>query len=104
MASTLNWAARGITIRQDTTFPEAASSRLTITGSSTFTLRLRTPVWSSGMQVRVNGTLQNSPVITRAWASGDVVDISLPMALHRESTPDSASVQAVKVGPIVLAG
>lgn len=104
IASTLNWAARGITIRQDTTFPEAASSRLTITGSGTFTLRLRTPVWSTGMQVRVNGTLQSSPVITRSWASGDVVDISLPMALHRESTPDNASVQAVKVGPIVLAG
>jgi hypothetical protein len=42
--------------------------------------------------------------ISRAWASGDVVDIALPMALTRESTPDSASTQAVKYGPILLAG
>jgi hypothetical protein len=104
IASQLNWAAKGITVRQETTWPEAPSSRLTITGSGNFTLRVRTPVWSPGMQVRVNGTLQSSAVITRTWASGDIVDISLPMALSRESTPDNASVQAVKVGPIVLAG
>nr|WP_246001979.1 glycoside hydrolase family 127 protein [Allorhizocola rhizosphaerae] len=36
--------------------------------------------------------------------AGDVVDISMPMALTREPTADNASVQAVKVGPILLAG
>ncbi|GAB3979818.1 hypothetical protein GCM10027615_57030 [Plantactinospora veratri] len=42
--------------------------------------------------------------INRSWASGDVVEISLPMALTREATPDNSTVQAVKHGPIVLAG
>ncbi|MFD0599778.1 hypothetical protein ACFQZ4_51815 [Catellatospora coxensis] len=43
-------------------------------------------------------------MITRTWATGDVVDVALPMAVVREATPDSATTQAVKYGPIVLAG
>ncbi|MBV1853216.1 glycoside hydrolase family 127 protein [Catellatospora tritici] len=110
IASQLNWAAKGITVRQDTTFPEAASSKLTITGSGTFTLKVRVPAWATGATVKVNGTTQTGVTagsytsINRVWASGDVVDISLPMALTRESTPDSSTTQAVKYGPIVLAG
>lgn len=109
--SVLNWSARGITVRQDTTFPEAASTRLTITGSGAFTLRVRIPAWTSAAQLRLNGTAQSVTLtpgsyatLTRTWASGDVVDLSLPMPVTRESTPDSATTQAVRVGPIVLAG
>jgi DUF1680 family protein len=110
IASTLNWAARGITIRQDTTFPEAQSSRLTVTGSGAFTMRIRVPAWASGATIRVNGALQSGvtpgsyATITRTWASGDVVDIALPFALTIEPAPDNASVRAVKHGPILLAG
>lgn len=58
----------------------------------------------------VNGTATAAPAtgayatISRTWASGDVVDVTLPMALTREPSNDNASVQAVKVGPIVLGG
>ncbi|MDI1461395.1 glycoside hydrolase family 127 protein [Catellatospora sp. KI3] len=110
IASQLNWAAKGITVRQDTTFPEAPSSKLTITGAGTFTLKVRVPAWAAGATVKVNGTTQSGVTpgsytsINRVWASGDVVDISLPMTLTRESTPDSSTTQAVKYGPIVLAG
>jgi DUF1680 family protein len=111
VASVLTWPGRGISIRQDTTFPESTSSRLTVTGSGTFTLKVRIPIWASGAQLRVNGTVQSVPTtpgtfatISRAWVSGDVVDVTLPMALARESTPDNAAVQAVRYGPIVLSG
>ncbi|MGN9908307.1 beta-L-arabinofuranosidase domain-containing protein [Phytohabitans sp. LJ34] len=111
IASVLSWPGRGITVRQETTYPETPSTRLTVTGSGTFTLRLRIPSWTSGAQILVNGTAAGVTVtpgtyatITRAWTSGDVVDVTLPMALTRESTPDNAAVQAVKYGPIVLAG
>lgn len=103
IASTLNWAARGVTVRQDTTWPEAPSSKLTITGAGTFTIRVRVPSWCPGMQVRVNGVLQGSAVISRTWASGDVVDVSLPAAVTFPAAPDNANVKAVKVGGIVLA-
>lgn len=105
IASTLNWAARGITLRQDTTWPESPSSRLTVvSGSGTFTMRVRIPGWAAGTQVRVNGAVQSSGVITRAWVAGDVIDIATPMALSFEATPDNPNVRAVKHGPIVLAG
>src|SRR5581483_4067597 len=32
IASVLTWPGRGITVRQDTTFPEQSSTRLTVTG------------------------------------------------------------------------
>ncbi|GIF50705.1 hypothetical protein DFJ67_1882 [Asanoa ferruginea] len=110
IASTLTWPGRGITIRQDTTYPEAPTTRLTVTGSGAIDLRVRIPGWTSGAQVRVNGVLQGSPTpgsylaINRTWASGDTVDISLPMSLVLEPTPDNSTVRAVKHGPIVLAG
>ncbi|MBG0564181.1 glycoside hydrolase family 127 protein [Actinoplanes aureus] len=110
IAATLTWPGRGITVRQDTTFPETATSRLTVTGTGPIDLRVRIPSWATGAQVRVNGTLTGSPApgtylaINRTWASGDTVDISLPMALTVEPTPDNPAVRAVKHGPIVLAG
>ena len=110
VASTLTWPGRGITVQQATTFPETATSRLTVTRSGTIDLRIRIPSWTTGAQVRVNGTLTGSPTpgtylaINRSWASGDTVDISLPMALAVEPTPDHPAVRAVKHGPIVLAG
>ncbi|MDQ7906080.1 glycoside hydrolase family 127 protein [Phytohabitans sp. ZYX-F-186] len=111
VASVLTWPGRGITVRQETTFPEAASTRLTVTGSGAFTLRVRIPSWTSGAQLRLNGAVQSVAAtpgtyatMSRTWTSGDVVEVSLPMSLARESTPDNAAVQAVRYGPVVLAG
>ncbi|MEU4422864.1 beta-L-arabinofuranosidase domain-containing protein [Actinoplanes sp. NPDC024001] len=110
IAATLSWPGRGLTVRQETTFPETATSRLTVTGSGPIDLRVRIPSWAAGAQVRVNGALTGSPTpgsylaINRTWSSGDTVDISLPMTLALEATPDNPAVRAVKHGPIVLAG
>ncbi|MFC6092591.1 glycoside hydrolase family 127 protein [Saccharothrix lopnurensis] len=107
--SVLTWPGRGITVRQDTGFPDTPSTRLTVTGSGAIDLRLRVPSWAAGARLRLNGA--DVPVtpggyarLDRTWASGDVVDLSLPMALTRESAPDDPAVQVVKHGPIVLAG
>ncbi|BCY08243.1 beta-L-arabinofuranosidase domain-containing protein [Actinoplanes sp. L3-i22] len=110
IASTLTWPGRGITVQQATTYPETSTSRLTVTGAGAIDLRIRIPSWTTGAQVRVNGTVTGTATpgtylaINRTWASGDTVDISLPMALTQEPTPDNATVRAVKHGPIVLAG
>ncbi len=109
IASTLNWSAQGVTVRQDTTFPETASTKLTITGSGTFTIKIRVPGWASGAALTVNGTaVAATPggyaTITRTWASGDVVNLTLPMSLAFPATPDSPTTKAVTIGPIVLSG
>ncbi|NUP48248.1 MAG: hypothetical protein HOW97_13190 [Catenulispora sp.] len=111
IASQLVWPGRGITVRQDTTFPAASSSRLTITGAGHIALKIRVPSWCSGMTVKVNGTVQSITAtpgtyltIDRTWASGDTVDLTLPAKLTFAPTPDDSTVQAVKYGGIVLAG
>jgi uncharacterized protein len=111
--SVLNWTQRGVTIRQDTTFPDQPSTRLAVTGGSGhIALKIRVPSWArTGTQVRINGVLQNVTVtpntfltLDRNWVSGDVVTVSMTPTVTLERTPDNASVQAVKFGGIVLAG
>jgi uncharacterized protein len=110
--SVLNWSQRGITVRQDTTFPDQPSTRLTITGSGHIALKIRVPSWArQGTQVRLNGVVQNITVtpntfltLDRTWVSGDVVDVTVSPAIELESTPDNSAVRAVKYGAIVLAG
>jgi DUF1680 family protein len=110
--SVLNWSARGISVRQDSTFPDQPSTRLTVTGSGHIALKIRVPSWArTGTQVRLNGVVQNVTAtpntfltLDRNWTSGDVVDVSVSPAMTIEPTPDNAAVAAVKFGGIVLAG
>ncbi len=110
IASVLTWPGRGITVKQDTTFPAVSGTRLTITGSGHIGLKLRIPRWTSGAVVKVNGVAQGTTTpgtyftIDRNWASGDVVDVSVPASLSFPRTNDDAGVGAVKYGAIVLAG
>jgi uncharacterized protein len=109
IASVLTWPGRGITVRQDTTFPTATSTRLTVTGSGHIALKIRIPQWTSGAVIRVNGVAQNAvagayATIDRVWAPGDVVEVSLPASLTFPRANDNAGVGAVRYGPVVLAG
>ena len=108
--STLYWAAKNITVTQTTTYPESNTTRLTISGAGTMPLKVRVPAWvQSGWQIKVNNVVQNIAAapgsyatLNRVWANGDVVDITMPMGLGLEPTPDNSSVKAVKYGGIVL--
>lgn len=110
--STVTWRDKSVTVRQETRFPEAPSTRLTIGAGepTSFVLRIRRPEWLAGpIAVRVNGEKIAAPVgsdgyaaVSRLWKSGDKVDVSLPMALHTESLPNAPQWQALLYGPIVL--
>ncbi len=108
--SVLTWPGRGISVRQDTTYPTSSSTRLTISGSGHIALKIRIPKWTSGAVVRVNGAAQGSPTpgtyltIDRTWATGDVVDVSVPATLTFPRTNDDNAVGAARYGAIVLAG
>jgi uncharacterized protein len=110
LASVLTWPGRGITVRQDTTFPASSGTKLTITGSGHIALKIRIPKWTSGAVVKVNGVAQGTTTpgsystIDRTWASGDVVDVSVPASLNFPRANDDGSVGAAKYGAIVLAG
>jgi len=112
LPSELNWKARGVTVRQETRWPDGDSSSLTIKTEKpqNFALRLRHPFWTDKLIVKVNGELASdstSPssycVLRRDWKSGDRVEIQFPMSLRTESMPDNANRIAVFYGPVLLA-
>jgi DUF1680 family protein len=112
--SELNWTEKGFRIRQETNFPNEASTSLVIDADrpTPLTVRVRIPEWAgSSASARVNGKpLDVSAeggsylLITRTWKRGDRIDLTLPMQLRIESMPDDKHMQAVLYGPVVLAG
>ncbi|MGD0815717.1 MAG: beta-L-arabinofuranosidase domain-containing protein [Verrucomicrobiota bacterium] len=111
--SELRWAEKGVTVRQETKFPEADTTTLTLGCASpaTFALRIRHPAWAGKVTVRVNGRKQkvtDGPgsylTIERAWRNQDKVEVLLPMRLHLETLPGDAGHIAFLYGPVTLAG
>ena len=113
---------QGLVLRQDTAFPDDPVIRLSVVaGAATLTLRVRVPKWVAGSPViRLNGTpvtglpgAQVSGVgevggnwiaLRRRWQTGDLLQVTLPMELAVEPTPDHPAVQALTYGPVVLSG
>ncbi len=110
--SEVRCADHGVTIRQETGFPDDPLVRLTVTsGFATMTLRVRVPSWADGPPgVVLNGAPLQGTVagdwitILRRWRQGDRLEVTLPMRLAFHPAPDAPSVQAVSYGPVVLAG
>ena len=113
--SVLTWKAQGLTLRQETKFPEESKTHLalTLTKPRRLTLRLRCPAWVApgAFTVRVNGkfipvTAKPSTfvTVTQVWKSGDQVELGLPMHLTTEPLPDSKAYAAFFYGPALLAG
>jgi len=113
-ASEVVWKEKGLTLRQDTRFPDEPTTRFTVTTATpaAFTLRLRQPHWATApLTVRLNGKLQKCTpgadgylALTRTWKTGDRVEVQLPLALRTEPLPDNPKRVAALYGPIVLAG
>jgi hypothetical protein len=110
MPSALNWPDKNITVTQETSYPLEQRTKLTITGSGQFELRLRVPAWATaGFTVSVNGTpvdAQATPgtyfAIARMWKSGDSVEIDMPFTLRAERALDDRTVQTLMYGPVHL--
>jgi hypothetical protein len=113
VSSELNWKERGIILRQETNFPYAESSKLTIAqGKGQFTLQVRYPGWVKPDQfsVKVNGkpvTIVTGPssyvAISRQWKKGDVVELTFPMHNSIKYLPNLPQYIALMHGPIMLA-
>lgn len=114
IASEARWPEKGLTIRQETRFPEQEGTSLTIKATAPVTagINLRVPSWAlDGGSVALNGktlSVFSSPgsylKINRTWADGDRLELKFPMHLHTEALPGDATQQAVLYGPLILAG
>ena len=123
VASELNWKERGITLRQETTFPYSETSRITVTEvsnhnskfstlNSQFKLMVRYPGWVKPGQfaVKVNGqpvAIVTGPssyvTIDRQWKKGDVVETNFPMYNYVKYMPNLPQYIALMHGPVMLA-
>ncbi|KAH7312966.1 secreted protein [Rhexocercosporidium sp. MPI-PUGE-AT-0058] len=109
--STLNWKERSTTIKQTTTYPVSDTTTLQITGSGTWTMRIRIPAWSSNVKITVNGAsagVSTTPgsyaAISRTWATGDTVTVTIPMNFRIIAANDNSALAAIAYGPAVLSG
>lgn len=113
IASTLEWKEKGLTLTQETSYPDSESSKLKLKlkEPAQFTVKIRHPAWANkGMEIKVNGqpqpTDKSAPgtfqQISRTWADGDVIEINLPMSLRLVPMPDNADRTAILYGPVML--
>jgi DUF1680 family protein len=112
--SELDWAEKGFKLRQDTKFPEAPNTTLTVTAAreAPLAVRLRVPGWlTEAPVVKVNGRVLEASAapgsylsLNRAWKAGDKIEMELPMQLRVQAMPDEPALQAFLYGPVVLAG
>ncbi len=113
IASELNWKEKGVTISQETGFPEEEGStvKVRLKKARQFTIKLRVPAWAyNEFSVSVNGKiikerfLPSSWVsISREWNDNDIIEIEFPYSLHIERLPDDPAVFSILNGPLVLA-
>ncbi len=111
--SELSWAEKRVQVRQTTRFPDSDVTRLEIESVDPvrFTLRLRSPSWSDGATVTVNGepveahaTSGGSIALDREWRSGDHVEVRFSMSVRGVELPGEPNRVAFLHGPVVLAG
>ncbi|MBQ0074000.1 MAG: glycoside hydrolase family 127 protein [Prevotella sp.] len=111
-ASELNWKETGVVLRQETMFPYAETSKITIAkGKKQFTLRLRFPSWVrkgefavmvNGKPVAVTANPGSFVDVNRKWKKGDVVEIRFPMHGSIEHMPNVPQYVCIMYGPIAL--
>ncbi|MBI1685859.1 beta-L-arabinofuranosidase domain-containing protein [Caulobacter hibisci] len=109
--STLDLPDGDFAIDLDTRYPADGKVSLAITrapqGEREIAVRL--PAWSARPLVSVNGKpagvrgADGYARLKRRWKAGDRIDLSLPMELRAEPTPDDPNLVAFVSGPLVLA-
>ena len=112
--SELKWKDKGLTLRQQTRFPDDDDVTFAFSCERPvrLALRLRVPQWTGpGFAVAVNGQPVGRKdatggyyVVDREWREGDVARLRLPMSLRMAPTPDVPSRVAFFYGPVLLAG
>ena len=115
--SQLNWKEQGVTLTQETLFPDDGKVTLRIDKASKkkLTLMIRIPGWAGSSKdyaITINGQKKKYAIrpgvstylpIHRKWKKGDVITFNLPMEVSLEQIPDKKDYYAFLYGPIVLA-
>ncbi|MGN6627131.1 MAG: beta-L-arabinofuranosidase domain-containing protein, partial [Tepidisphaeraceae bacterium] len=111
IASELNWKEQGLTLRQETKFPDSDTTSLTLhlAKPARLAIKLRIPGWAKdGISVTGAVTAHGDAgagylTVDREWKDGDTITVRMPMALRLHRAIDDPTMVAVVKGPIVLA-
>ncbi|KDN56230.1 glycoside hydrolase family 127 protein [Flavobacterium seoulense] len=112
--SELNWKEKGLTVKQQSRFPNEGTTELTLNTVKpvTMPISIRYPSWATaGVEVKINGKKQQvnaKPgtyiVLNRKWADGDKIEVAFEMPIKLVTMADNSKIAAVTYGPVVLAG
>jgi hypothetical protein len=98
-----------VKIVEETTYPFDTTVKLTLStsGEAEFPLYLRVPHWCSGFAVKINGQPADiSPepgkyvLIERVWQDGDVIELTMPVAISVTNWEKSGKSVTVNRGPL----
>lgn len=111
--SRLTWEEKGLVLTQQTAYPRDGRVVLRFAAKKPVTLglKVRSPRWAAGgLKFLLNGKpLRAEPAddgyseIRRSWVAGDRLQVTIPMAVRAEATPDDPRKVAFLYGPLVLA-
>jgi DUF1680 family protein len=112
--SELTWRDKGLVLRLETAYPRDGNVKLEVVSGepAQATVRIRCPGWAGGpIALKVDGEdtgITGMPgtyvSVRRAWKKGDVLSLTVPMAVRIERLPYSPQKVAFLYGPVVLAG
>jgi DUF1680 family protein len=109
--STLAWNEHNVVLTQRTSYPYEDTTRLVITGSGKFDLKIRVPHWATrGFHVKINGdskTVTATPgsyiTLTQNWKDQDTIELRMPFPFHLNRVMDQPNIASLFYGPILLA-
>jgi len=109
--SKLDWAARKVTLTQETDYPYGDTTKLTVNGDADFDLKVRVPGWATnGFAVTINGAVQSFKAepgsylsVGSTWKDGDTIELKMPFSFHLMPVMDRPNVASLFYGPVLLA-
>lgn len=107
--SRLDWEGMGLELETAFPFSDRVTLRVVRPSQSRRDIALRLPGWCAEPLLALNGKpvtvtrRDGYAIFRRDWAVGDRIDLTLPMALKVEPTPDDPTMVAYTHGPLVLA-
>lgn len=111
--SVLNWAQKGLTIKQESNLPSGDHINFTVSTLKpiAMAIRIRKPKWTSNATISINGKKQQIAtdaqgyiVLNRKWKNNDKIEFTTPENIYTEAMPDNANRRAIFYGPVLLAG
>jgi len=111
--SVLSWKEKELVLEQHTNYPDEDFTELTIQSAPATSLKLliRCPAWAvgpvafqlNGQPLDVKTSAGQYAEISRKWAKGDRLRVTIPMGLRVEKLEDDLNKIAFLYGPLVLA-